>query len=150
MLHITAWTVRCLSHARGFPRLARESILSLDQRLWSVYQSWCLSQGISSTRTSVSNLSSSAIKDITLRSLQFCDMVNLNTAHDLDFLKEVFQLLSWKPQKSFYGVGWNLDVVCTFLSLPQFEPLDKAPLKKLILKKIFLLALPNAKCIREL
>ncbi|MEO1301489.1 MAG: hypothetical protein AAFU83_04625, partial [Bacteroidota bacterium] len=47
-------------------------------------------------------------------------------------------------------VNWNLDVVLKFLRSSEFEPLDKASLRSLTIKTLFLLALASARRMGEL
>ena len=63
-------------------------------------------------------------------------------------------LLDSFPQRQIQGSGgipsWNLSLVLHQLTKALFEPLEEAPLKLLIFKSVFLLALGSVKCRSEI
>ena len=164
-------TVQQFTRAAGFSSevaaqasLARRpSSCSSYQLKWSVYRSWCRSQGHSISQPSLSKvadflwwfrlvrgLSVSSIKGYrSMLSVVF--KFHLPALSNHPVLRDL--LRSFRVSAPSYPMrppSWDLSKVLRFLNSDAFEPLRDAPLRDLSKKVLFLLALATAKRVEEL
>ena len=164
-------TVQRFTRAAGFssavaaqaPLTRRPSSRSNYLLKWSVYRSWCRSQGHSISRLSLSKvadflwwlrsvrgLSVSSIKGYrSLLSVVFKFHLPALSSHPVlrDLLRS-FRVPA--PSYPMRPPSWDLSKVLRFLTSDAFEPLRDAPLHDLSKKVLFLLVLATAKRVGEL
>ena len=164
-------TVQRFTRAAGFSSAVaaqaslapRPSSRSNYQLKWSVYRSWCRSQGHSISRPSLSKvvdflwwlrsvrgLSVSSIKGYrSMLSVVFKFHLPALSSHPIlrDLLRS-FRVSS--PSYPMRPPSWDLSKVLRFLNSGAFEPLRSAPLRDLSKKVLFLLALATTKRVGEL
>ena len=159
-------TIQRFTRAAGFSSVvAAQASLSRSnyQLKWSVYRSWCRSQGHSISRPSLSKvvdflwwlrsvrgLSVSSIKGYgSMLSAVFRFHLPALSAHPvLRDLLHSFRVSA--PSSPMRPPSWDLSKVLRFLISGAFEPLHDAPLRALSKKVLFLLALGTAKRVGEL
>ena len=140
------------------------SWLSNYQLKWSVYWSWCRSQGHSISRPSFSKVTDFLFRR--LRSVRGCSVSSIKGYRSMLSMVFQFQLPAlsshsvlrdllrsfWvsAPSYPLHPPSWDLSKVLRFLLSNAFEPLRQAPLRALTKKVLFLLALATAKRVREL
>ena len=148
----------------GQASLARcPSSLSNYQLKWSVYRSWCCSQGHSISRPSLSKVADFLWWLLSVRGLSVSSIKGYRS-----MLSAVFRFhlpaLSTHPVlrdllRSFWvsapsylirPPSWDRSKVLRFFLSCAFEPLRHTPLRALSKKVLFLLALATAKRLREL
>ena len=145
------------------PLARHPSSRSNYQLKWSVYRSWCRSQGHSISRPSLSKvadflwwlrsvrgLSVSSIKGYrSMLSSMFWFHLPALSAHPVlwDLLRS-FRVSA--PSYPMHPSSWDLSKVLCFLISNAFEPLCSAPLRALSKKVLFLHALATAKQVGEL
>ena len=141
----------------------RPSSHAVYQLRWSVYRSWCHSQGHSVSRPSLAKvadflswlrstrgLSVSSIRGYRsmLSAVFRSHLPSLSSDPVLRGLFRFFTLSS--AERVLRPPAWDLARVLRFLNSSQFEPLSQAPLRALSQKTHFLLALAMAKRVGEL
>ena len=164
-------TVQRLSRAAGFSSAVaaqaslarRPSSRSIYQLKWSVYRSWCRSQGHSISRPSFSKVADSlwwlrsvwglSVSSITgyrsMLSVVFeFHLPALSSHRVLRDLLRSFRVSA--PSYPMRPPSWDLLKVLRFLNSGSFEPLRAAPLRAFSKKVLFLLALATAKRVGEL
>ena len=133
------------------------------QLKWSMYRSWCHSQGHSVSRPTLSKVADFLCW---LRSARGFSVSSIKGYRSM--LSAVFRFhlptLSFDPvicdllrsfcifsaEHQLRPPAWDLSGVLRFLNSSAFEPLSRAPLRALMQKVLFLLALATAKRVGEL
>ena len=164
-------TLRRFTRAAGFSAevaaqasLARcPSSRANYQHKWAVHRSWCCSQGHLVSRPSLSKvadflcwlrsargLSVSFIRGYRsmLSAVFRFHLPSLSSDPVLRDLLRSFRLSS--VERLLRPPVWDLSIVLQFLNSSAFEPLSQAPLRALLQKTLFLLALATAKRVGEL
>ena len=164
-------TIQRFTRAAGFSSAVaaqaslarRPSSLSNYQLKWSVYRSWCRSQGHSISRPSLSKVADflwwlalfGALVSPSSRAIGRCSQLvfkfHLPALSSHPVLRDL--LRSFRVSAPSYPMrppSWDLSKVLHFLNSSSFEPLRDAPLRALSKKVLFLLALATAKRVGEL
>ena len=132
------------------------------QLKWTVYRSWCHSHGHSVYRPSLSKVADflcwlQSARGLSVSSITgyhsklsgvFC--FHLPSLSSDPVLRDLRSFRLSSAERLLRPPAWDLSVVLRFLNSSTFEPLSQAPLRTLLLKTLFLLALATAKCVGEL
>ena len=146
-----------LAHCR------RKSTRVIYQAKWATYRSWCRSKGHSISRPSIpkvsefllflrkkKGLSASAIAGYRsmLSAVFRYTFPEISSSTILKDLLRSFRIE--RPLTTSHAPPWDLSLVLKFLASPAFEPLERASLRELTKKVLFLVSLATAKRIGEL
>ena len=133
------------------------------QARWATYRTWCRTEGHSISRPTIpkiadfllylrrrKSLSVSAISGYRsmLSAVFRFHLPEISSHHVLRDLLRSFSVE--RPLVSSRVPPWDLSIVLSFLRSEAFEPLDKAPLRELTKKTLFLLSLATARRVGEL
>lgn len=149
--------------ASRIARPHRPSTTKLYESKWTVFSDWCNQRGIAPRRAFIaqaadfflflreeSKLSSSALKGFrsALSQIFYLCGLDLSGSPDISALFKNFdqERIATEPKVP----GWDLSLVLISLRRAPFEPLEKASLRTLTLKTVFLLALASAKRVSEI
>ena len=149
--------------AEVMSRTVRSSSAKLYQGKWTVFCNWCSERDINPVKASLPNiadfllylrtekeLSLSAVKGYRSALNHIFSLKGLNLAAS-PALSMLFKSFSKScPPKEVCPPAWDVSLVLRSLSKPPYEPLEKASIRDLTLKTVFLLALASAKRVGEL